>query len=471
MGVLMQAFYWDCPSREGVEHAWWERVTPELAQLAKTGFTALWLPPVSKGMSARGMGYDPYDYYDLGEYDQKGSTATWFGTRQALDALLTAARANGIDVYADLVLNHCSGADAQEMNPITGQLGWTKFTPASGKFLRDWNSFHPSEYESWDDATFAGFPDLCHRNPTVYAEVMAYVKWLVEEVGFDGFRYDFVKGYGEEGRGTGMIAAIQEYRYRRVGPDYYKPFGVVEYWDEQNVDAIGRYVDGVNFWNDNPISAFDFPLRHRLARMCDDDGFSMRELTEAGTMLARDPARAVTFVENHDIIRDAPIVRDKMLAYAYILTHEGYPCVFWEDYFAQGLARVGTPNGIAALVAAARARGTRRHRRALRGRRAVRHAAPRTRRARRAGARAQRHRDRRGEATWVTTAFRLAARSRRWRTALRSMRGSRRRRRPTPPGAPTSGRLLGATPSTRRRPDGAPPPSRRLLRDLRVLLR
>lgn len=350
MGVLMQAFYWDCPSREGVEHAWWERVTPELDQLAKTGFTALWLPPVSKGMSARGMGYDPYDYYDLGEYDQKGSIATWFGTRQALDALIAAARSSRIDVYADLVLNHCSGADAQEVNPISGKLGWTKFTPASGKFLRDWNSFHPSEYESWDDSTFAGFPDLCHRNPSVYAEVMAYVKWLVEEVGFNGFRYDFVKGYGEEGRGTGMIGAIQEYRYRRVGPDYYKPFGVVEYWDEQNVEAIGRYIDGVNFWNDNPVSAFDFPLRHRLARVCNEESASLRTLTQPGTVLARDSARAVTFVENHDIVRDAPIVRDKMLAYAYILTHEGYPCVFWEDYFAKGLARVGAATGIAALV-------------------------------------------------------------------------------------------------------------------------
>ncbi len=350
MGVLMQAFYWDCPAREGVEHAWWERVTTELPALAAAGFSALWLPPVSKGMSAAGMGYDPYDYYDLGEFDQKGSISTWFGTRQALDALIAAARTNGIDVYADLVLNHCSGADAQELNPITGQLGWTRFTPASGKFLRDWNSFHPSEYESWDDATFAGFPDLCHRNPSVYTEVMAYVKWLVEEVGFDGFRYDFVKGYGEEGRGTGMIAAIQEYRYRRVGPEHYKPFGVVEYWDEQNVEAIGRYIDGVNFWNDNPVSAFDFPLRHRLARICNDESASLRELAASGTMLARDASRAVTFVENHDIIRDAPIVRDKMLAYAYILTHEGYPCVFWEDYFAQGLARAGTPTGIEALV-------------------------------------------------------------------------------------------------------------------------
>ena len=40
------------------------------------------------------------------------------------------------------------------------------------------------------------------------------------------------------------------------------------------------------------------------------------------------------------------------MAYAFILTHPGYPCVFWHDYFEQGLGRPGIPRGIAALVAA-----------------------------------------------------------------------------------------------------------------------
>jgi alpha-amylase len=354
MGVMMQAFYWDCPAREGVEHGWWDRVASEVPALAAEGITALWLPPACKGMFARGMGYDPYDYYDLGEFDQKGNVATWFGTRSSLAALIDGAHASGMEVYADIVLNHCSGADEQELNPIMGELRWTKFRPASGKFLRDWTSFHPSDYESWDDETFAGFPDLCHRNPQVYADVMAYVKWLVEEVGFDGFRYDFVKGFGEQGRGTGIITAIQEYRYRRQGASHYRPFGVVEYWEEEQVALIERYIDGVNFWNDNPVAAFDFPLRRRLSRLCGDDHFSMRDLAGPGTVVHRQPQRAVTFVENHDIIRDHPIVRDKLLAYAVILTHEGYPCVFWEDYFNAGLGRPGTSTGIAALIRAHR---------------------------------------------------------------------------------------------------------------------
>ena len=80
------------------------------------------------------MGYDPYDYYDLGEFDQKGGVPTWFGTQDALDALLRTAHAAGMQAYADLVFNHNSGADEAEVNPLDGQSRWTKFTPGSGRF-------------------------------------------------------------------------------------------------------------------------------------------------------------------------------------------------------------------------------------------------------------------------------------------------------------------------------------------------
>ena len=76
---------------------------------------------------------------------------------------------------------------------------------------------------------------------------------------------------------------------------------------------------------------------------------SLRELIQPGTLVAAQPPRAVTFVENHDISRERPIVRDKMLAYAWILAHEGYPCIYWEDYYSFGLGRPDHPGGIAAL--------------------------------------------------------------------------------------------------------------------------
>jgi alpha-amylase len=167
MGVMLQAFYWDCPKAEDREHQWWAFIESKLPSIAQAGITALWLPPANKAASWKSMGYDPYDYYDLGEFIQKGGVRTWFGSKTELLDLIESAHSLGLQVYADLVFNHNSGADAQELNPIDGQWRWTKFEPKSREFPRDWKCFHPSQYETWDGATFGDMPDLCHRAPLV----------------------------------------------------------------------------------------------------------------------------------------------------------------------------------------------------------------------------------------------------------------------------------------------------------------
>jgi len=347
MGVMLQTFYWDCPREEHKEFQWWNLIRSKLPELAEAGFTSLWLPPAHKAANLAGpsMGYDPYDYYDLGEYDQKGAIPTWFGTKDELLSLIREAHDHKLSVVADMVINHNSGADATEVNPITGQTRWTLFTPKSGRFPRNWESFHPSMYESWDEGTFGDMPDLSHRNPYVYTEVLALARWLVEEIGFDGFRYDYVKGYG-----ANTITAIQEYRYMRDGKPF-QPYGVAEFWDSAR--AIMSWVELANFSNSNPVDAFDFPLREMLKALCDQYGFSLRNLTTWETALQKQPQMVITFVENHDLRDEGrPIVNEKLLAYSYILTHEGYPCIFWKDYFNFNLGKSGTPNGIAALVSA-----------------------------------------------------------------------------------------------------------------------
>ena len=165
------------------------------------------------------MGYDPYDYYDLGEYDQRGSVKTWFGSKEELLDLINCAHDNGFRVIADMVLNHNSGADEQEVNPLTEDLRWTRFRPLSGKFNRNWDCFFPSLYELWAGVTFGDMPDLCHQNPYVYGEILKLARWLID-IGFDGFRYDFVKGYGAR-----MVNAIQQNRYLQTGVEV-NPFGV-----------------------------------------------------------------------------------------------------------------------------------------------------------------------------------------------------------------------------------------------------
>jgi len=343
MGVMLQAFYWDCPAIENLEHKWWIEITNRIPALQKAGFTALWLPPANKAASWKSMGYDPYDYYDLGDLDQKGGNRTWFGSRSELVDLIKTAHRHGMQVYADLVINHNSGGDAEEPNPIDHKVRWTEFRPKSKKFPRNWACFHPSRYEQWDNETFGDMPDLCHRNPRVYEELIEYAKWLLEDVGFDGFRYDMVKGYG-----GWMVRAIQELRALH-DDQVFKPFGVGECWDQ--VREIEDWLSEANSWSDNPVSAFDFPLRANLHDLCDSYGFSLRKLErKQGCLLFDRPAQTVTFVENHDIVRNNPIVHDKLLAYAYILTHEGYPCIFWQDYFNWNLAQEGNHGGIDALI-------------------------------------------------------------------------------------------------------------------------
>lgn len=342
MGVMLQAFYWDCPLLESCEHKWWVKIKNYIPALQKAGFTAIWLPPISKAAFWKSMGYDPYDYYDLGEFNQKGGIPTWFGSKAELLDLIQTAHSLGVQVYADLVINHNSGGDAQEQNPLDDHMRWTKFSPESKKFPRTWECFHPSRYEQWDNGKFEDMPDLCHRYPYVYTQLIEYARWLLETIGFDGFRYDMVKGYG-----GWMVRAIQELRTLRDNQPF-KPCGIGECWVEER--TIEDWLNETNAWSDNPARAFDFYLRYRLRDLCDTYGFSLRNLEQPGTLLSGRPDETVTFVENHDVARKDPIINDKMLAYAYILTHEGYPCVFWQDYFNYKLAREGNYNGIAALV-------------------------------------------------------------------------------------------------------------------------
>ncbi len=346
MGVIMQSFYWDCPKLEDKEFEWWNFINGKIKGLKDVGFTALWLPPACKAANLGGMsmGYDPYDYYDLGDIDQKSSVPTWFGSRQHLEELVAEARQHDMQVYADMVLNHTNGADETELNLFDGQSRWTKYNPGSGKFPRDWTCYHPAYFERMDDQVFEGMPDLCHRNPYVYSELMEYARWLIEDIGFDGLRYDFVKGYG-----TWVITAILERLYKKNDKIGFSPFGVGEYWDSDT--SISEWLKETNVYSDNPVTAFDFPLRGRLKELCDTYGFSLKNLIQKGTLITNGlSGLAVTFVENHDIVRTDPIVNDKMLAYAYILTHEGYPCVFWQDYFNWNLAQEDDNSGIAALV-------------------------------------------------------------------------------------------------------------------------
>jgi alpha-amylase len=305
-GVMMQAFYWDCP----VGGNWWNTIGTKVVAWGNAGIGAIWLPPASKAQNgALSMGYDPTDYFDFGDFNQNGSVETRFGSKTELTSLITKAHAENIKVYADIVINHNSGGQL-EANPFTGTNTYTNFGGiVSGKFKRSYNDFYKNSFGNNDEGYFGGFPDLCHATPYVqdwlWKRTDGVGKYYKNTMKFDGWRFDYVKGFG--------AWVVKDWNANVGG------FSVGEYWD-------GNAATLENWANNANSSAFDFACYYAM-----DDAFDnndLNKLTNNDMLWKRNPFKAVTFVANHD----TDIIANKNLAYAYILTHEGYPTIFYRDY-------------------------------------------------------------------------------------------------------------------------------------------
>ncbi|AUC16998.1 alpha-amylase [Tenacibaculum sp. SZ-18] len=304
-GVMMQAFYWDVPAGG----TWWQVLEGKVQDWSNAGIDAIWLPPVSKAQNgAFSMGYDPFDYYDFGQYNQMGSTETRFGSKTELESLISEAHNARLSVIADIVINHNSGGDL-EPNPYTGIPYYTDFNPLSGKFYRSNSDFHPNGTCNNDSGVFGGFPDLSHCQPYVqdwlWKREESVAKYYKNVMGFDGWRFDYVKGFAPW--------VVREWNNSVGG------FSVGEYWDG-NVGTL-------DWWTgEAQASAFDFTCYYRMR-----DAFMGNNLNRLNDdmLWKRNPSKAVTFVANHDTDE---IINNKLLAYAYILTHEGYPTIFYRDY-------------------------------------------------------------------------------------------------------------------------------------------
>ena len=114
MGVLLQGFFKLPPNNalpspvDGNQEVpwWWDHLAAQARALSLAGFTAVWLPPVLKtasGASQGADGYGPFDDYDIGSRSQKGSLPTRYGSRDQLQRCTAILRANGLDVYLDMV--------------------------------------------------------------------------------------------------------------------------------------------------------------------------------------------------------------------------------------------------------------------------------------------------------------------------------------------------------------------------------
>jgi hypothetical protein len=337
MGVLLQGFFKlqdgrALPSPADGNPAipwWWDHLAAQARALSLAGLTAVWLPLVLKTASGSGPGadgYGPFDDYDIGSRNQMGSVPTRYGTREQLQRCVAILRANGLDVYLDMVEHQRIG----DVTPFVFRYPGADRTPDAGRFPKNPSNFIPQVPRDpnlgglvADDFSFGTELAPINARPPryVFDNLVAAGDWLTRALDAQGYRVDDVKG---------------------LSTDFLHPF--LNSKAMAGKFAFGEFFDGsptlVNQWIFNPKgmagrpSAFDFPLKFMLNNMCNNPGrFNMADLDHAG-LVGISPLNAVTFVENHDTDLNGGqrIVTNKMMAYAYILTSEGYPAVFYKDY-------------------------------------------------------------------------------------------------------------------------------------------
>ena len=231
-------------------------------------------------------------------------------------------RANGIDVYVDLVENQRDGDDGHfnfSYKDAFGKAGGGRFP----KSPVDFHPFVPEDPGVFSDQ-FSFGRDLAPINGgkpkgECGVQLIDAADWLTRALDVQGYRLDNMKGVS-----TVFVTELLHAK-SMAGK-----FAVGEFADG-NIQNLENWANAVQHLS----SSFDFPLHFTLKNMCNfPDGFPMFSLDHAG-LAGVDPLGAVTFVENHDTDRGGvggPVVSNKILAYAYILTSEGYPCVFYRDY-------------------------------------------------------------------------------------------------------------------------------------------
>ena len=363
-GTIMQYFEWylDC------EQNLWNKVRRDAENLSELGITAIWLPPAFKGIGGKNeVGYGVYDLYDLGEFDQKGTIKTKYGSKGEYIECIKALKQIGIEAYADIVLNHKMGADMLQTIPAT-KVDWgdhykevsgqeivrvaTKFTFPGRKhkysdFEWNWTHFHGIDYDDksgehaifkfkdkkWDDAVdgeFGNFDylmgaDIDFGNPEVIEELDKWAKWYLEETEVDGFRLDAVK-HINAGFYRDFIKKITE----KIKPDL---FSVGEYWSA-DISKLHKYIEET----EGQISLFDVPLHYNFYYASLDENYDLSKILDH-TLMKENPSKAVTFVDNHDTQPGQSLQSFinnwfKLPAYSIILLrNEGYPCVFYGDMY------------------------------------------------------------------------------------------------------------------------------------------
>ena len=320
-GVMLQGFYWD-----SFADTQWTRLEKQADDLSKV-FDLVWIPQSGKSTYNPSMGYDPLYWF----IDYNSS----FGTEEELRSLIKTFKAKGIGTIADVVINHrgtlttWNDFPTEKYKNVDYTLTYEDICSddeAAGKGYQVGKNKDTGE--KW-----AGLRDLDHKSENVQTAVKAYLNFLLNDLGYTGFRYDMVKGYSAE--------------YTKMYNEDAKPqFSVGECWDSSS--TIKKWIDGAG----KTSAAFDFQFKYVVRNATDKGDWTYlgknNENKDVNWPLVSNQVDngnyrqyAITFVENHDTeVRpdgssQGPLRKDTLAANAYLLAMPGTPCVFlkhWKAY-------------------------------------------------------------------------------------------------------------------------------------------
>lgn len=318
--VLLQGFWWDSYSDQRLNNFenLYDFLSQQLISLSNAHFDLIWFPPASE---AEGMGYHPRELFDFNSKH---------GSKSQLETLLASIQERQMHAMADLVLNH-----------RVGTYNWNDFTnPAWGCnsiCIDDEGYTNPEAFgtppcgDEDEGEAWGGARDLNHKSEEVQEGIKDYLNRL-KDLGFDSWRYDFVKGFPAKYVGE----------YNHAVPYY---LAVGEFWDgnamilKQWIDQTQQTLSGISTAK---TAAFDFSLKYLLQDAVVNSNYTVLNQGNILSDLAPYKTKAITFLDNHDtgcINRDdcdnlfSRNIADIEAGYAFLLTHPGIPMVWGYHYF------------------------------------------------------------------------------------------------------------------------------------------
>ena len=302
------------------------------------------------------MGFVPVFYLDHGRgqtYNINGKTWTpksYFGTETELINLISAYKAAGTGAMEDVVANHKGGlstwsgvdyaADFVDEVDVTGpttgktysiQWEWDQNGKCVDICSDDESGKGSGNIDCGGDAGKGSWArDVDHHSAATQHKVLTYLRYLKDELGYIGFRYDYARGFEPK---------HFAYYNTTVRPT----FSVGEFWG--TFEDITDWIKGVYDEGGFQSAAFDFPLQEVIRQAFNDEsGQSFRLLENDGLIWDYRYRRfAVTFIDNHDTFKDLPtdasnsnymhrVNHQIVEANCFILAMPGTPCLFYPHF-------------------------------------------------------------------------------------------------------------------------------------------